>query len=45
MAKEKLATSWTQKDRDEYRRKNPKSNLKDPQPQGGSRKDSYPARS
>ena len=45
MARKKLATSWTQSDRDKYRRENPKSNLKDPQPEGGSRKDSYCARS
>ena len=38
-------TSWTQADRDEYRRENPSSNLKDPQPEGGSRRDSYCARS
>ena len=41
----KVATSWTQADRDKYRRENPKSNLKDPQPEGGSRKKSYCARS
>ena len=46
MARKKgVAKSWTQKDRDEYRRKNPKSNLKDPQPEGGARKRSYCARS
>lgn len=38
-------TSWTQSDRDKYRRENPDSNLKDPQPEGGSRKKSYCARS
>ena len=38
-------TSWTQADRDKYRSENPKSNLKDPQPEGGSRKKSYCARS
>ena len=38
-------TSWTQSDRDKYRRENPSSNLKDPQPGGGSRKNSYCARS
>ena len=38
-------TSWTQSDRDKYRRKNPSSNLKDPQPGGGPRKNSYCARS
>ena len=38
-------TSWTQSDRDKYRRDNPSSNLKDPQPGGGSRKNSYCARS
>ncbi len=43
--KTKLAKSWTQADRDEYRRENPDSNLKDPQPEGGARKDSYCARS
>ena len=41
----KVATSWTQKDRDKYRRENPSSNLKDPQPGGGARKKSYCARS
>ena len=43
--KTKLAKSWTQADRDKYRAENPDSNLKDPQPEGGSRKDSYCARS
>ena len=43
--KVKKHKSWTQADRDEYRRENPDSNLKDPQPEGGSRKDSYCARS
>ena len=38
-------TSWTQEDRDKYRRENPDSNLKDPQPEGGARKRSYCARS
>ena len=38
-------TSWTQADRDEYRRENPDSNLGDPQPEGGARKRSYCARS
>ena len=38
-------TSWTQSDRDKYRKENPSSNLKDPQPSGGSRKNSYCARS
>jgi hypothetical protein len=38
-------TSWTQSDRDKYRKENPNSNLKDPQPGGGSRRDSYCARS
>jgi len=38
-------TSWTQSDRDKYRKENPSSNLKDPQPGGGSRKKSYCARS
>ena len=38
-------TSWTQADRDKYRRENPSSNLKDPQPEGGPRKKSYCARS
>ena len=38
-------TSWTQADRDKYRRENPDSNLKDPQPEGGARKKSYCARS
>ena len=38
-------TSWTQSDRDKYRKENPSSNLKDPQPGGGSRKRSYCARS
>jgi hypothetical protein len=37
-------TSWTQSDRDEYNRKN-NANLKPPQPEGGSRRDSYCARS
>ena len=41
----KVATSWTQADRDKYRSENPKSNLKDPQPEGGPRKNSYCARS
>ena len=43
--REKVHTSWTQSDRDEYRRENPDSNLKDPQPGGGARKRSYCARS
>ena len=42
---ENVATSWTQSDRDKYRSENPKSNLKDPQPEGGPRKKSYCARS
>ena len=37
-------TSWTQKDRDKYNRETG-SNLKAPQPGGGSRRDSYCARS
>ena len=37
-------TSWTQKDRDKYNRETG-SNLKPPQPGGGSRRDSYCARS
>tara|TARA_R110001583_G_C5504013_1_gene396032 strand:+ start:118 stop:444 length:327 start_codon:yes stop_codon:yes gene_type:complete len=37
-------TSWTQKDRDKYNRETG-SNLKPPQPKGGSRKKSYCARS
>ena len=37
-------TSWTQSDRDEYNRKTG-SSLKPPQPGGGSRRDSYCARS
>jgi len=40
----RVATSWTQADRDEYNRKTG-SNLKPPQPEGGSRRDSYCARS
>jgi hypothetical protein len=36
--------SWTQKDRDKYN-KETSSNLKPPQPGGGSRRDSYCARS
>ena len=40
----KVATSWTQKDRDKYNRETG-SDLKPPQPQGGSRKKSYCARS
>ena len=40
----KTAKSWTQKDRDKYNRETG-SNLKPPQPQGGSRRDSYCARS
>ena len=43
--RKKPHTSWTQADRDKYRSENPKSNLKDPQPEGGSRKKSYCARS
>jgi len=42
--REKLHTSWTQKDRDKYNRETG-SNLKPPQPKGGSRKKSYCARS
>ena len=45
MNRTKPHTSWTQSDRDKYRRENPSSNLKDPQPGGGSRRDSYCARS
>ena len=45
MKRNKPHTSWTQSDRDEYRRKNPSSNLGDPQPEGGARKRSYCARS
>jgi hypothetical protein len=41
---DKVATSWTQKDRDKYNRETG-SNLKPPQPEGGSRKKSYCARS
>jgi len=37
-------TSWTQKDRNKYNRETG-SNLKPPQPKGGSRKKSYCARS
>ena len=43
-AKDRVATSWTQSDRDKYNRETG-SNLKPPQPGGGSRKDSYCARS
>ena len=43
-AKEGTAKSWTQADRDKYNREN-NSNLKPPQPEGGSRRDSYCARS
>ena len=43
--REKPHTSWTQKDRDKWNNENPGSNLKPPQPEGGSRKDSYCARS
>ena len=43
--KVKKHKSWTQADRDEYRRENPDSNLGDPQPEGGARKRSYCARS
>tara|TARA_X000000368_G_C22865796_1_gene638627 strand:- start:262 stop:609 length:348 start_codon:yes stop_codon:yes gene_type:complete len=42
--KAKLAKSWTQSDRDAYNRETG-SNLKPPQPGGGSRKKSYCARS
>lgn len=42
--REKPHTSWTQKDRDKYNRETG-SNLKPPQPKGGSRKKSYCARS
>jgi len=42
---EKVATSWTQKDRDKYNRENPGKKVKPPQPKGGPRKDSYCARS
>lgn len=42
--REKPHTSWTQSDRDKYNRETG-SNLKPPQPQGGSRRDSYCARS
>ncbi len=45
LKREKLHTSWTQADRDKYRRENPDSNLGDPQPEGGKRKDAYCARS
>ena len=45
MQRTKPHTSWTQSDRDKYRRENPSSNLKDPQPGGGARKKSYCARS
>ena len=45
MKRTKPHTSWTQSDRDEYRRENPDSDLKDPQPEGGARKRSYCARS
>ena len=41
---DKVATSWTQADRDKYNRVTG-SNLKPPQPEGGSRKKSYCARS
>jgi len=44
IARTKPHTSWTQKDRDEYNKKTG-SNLKPPQPGGGSRKKSYCARS
>jgi hypothetical protein len=45
MAREKgLATSWTQEDRDKHNAETG-SNLKAPQPEGGSRKNSYCARS
>jgi len=45
MARKKgLATSWTQADRDKYNAETG-SNLKAPQPEGGSRKNSYCARS
>ena len=43
--KSHTAKSWTQADRDKYRAENPDSDLKDPQPEGGSRRDSYCARS
>ena len=42
--RKKPHTSWTQSDRDKYNRETG-SNLKPPQPQGGSRRDSYCARS
>jgi hypothetical protein len=44
LARQKPHTSWTQKDRDKYNRETG-SNLKPPQPGGGSRKKSYCARS
>ena len=40
----KTAKSWTQSDRDKYNRETG-SDLKAPQPEGGSRKKSYCARS
>lgn len=40
----RVAKSWTQADRDKYNRETG-SNLKPPQPEGGSRRDSYCARS
>ena len=42
---EKVATSWTQKDRDKYNRENPGKKVRPPQPEGGPRKDAYCARS
>ena len=45
MARKKLATSWTQADRDNHNSENPDSDLKAPQPEGGPRKRSYCARS
>ena len=42
---EKVATSWTQADRDKYNRENPGKKNRPPQPEGGPRKKSYCARS
>ena len=44
-AKDRVATSWTQADRDKYNNENPGSNVQAPQPEGGPRRDSYCARS
>ena len=41
---QKVATSWTQADRDKYNRETG-SNVKPPQPEGGPRKNAYCARS